>query len=76
MAAPRNPFNSRQTLTTKHGSYTYFSLDALKKQKVGHVDKLPCSIKVLLEAMLRNVDGFVVTDDDVVGLANYNAKIK
>ncbi|MFO0858164.1 MAG: aconitate hydratase AcnA [Phycisphaerales bacterium] len=74
MAAPRNPFNSRQTLTTKHGSYTYFSLDALKKQKVGHVDKLPCSIKVLLEAMLRNVDGFVVTDDDVVGLANYNAK--
>ena len=71
---PSNPFNSRKTLTTKHGSYTYFALDALKQQKIGHLDKLPYSIKVLLEAMLRNVDGFIVTDDDVVGLANYNAK--
>lgn len=32
------------------------------------------SIKVLLEAMLRNLDGFVVTADDVSGLANWNAK--
>ncbi len=69
-----NAFNSRKTLTTKHGTYTYYSLDALKQQRIGHVDKLPCSIKVLLESMLRNVDGFVVTQDDVAGLANWNAK--
>ncbi len=71
---PANPFNSRKTLTTKFGSYTYYSLDALKQQKVGNLDAMPFSIKVLLEAMLRNVDGFIVTDDDVVGLSNYNAK--
>jgi aconitate hydratase len=71
---PANPFNSRKTLTTKFGSYSYYSLDALKQQKVGNLDAMPFSIKVLLEAMLRNVDGFIVTDDDVVGLANYNAK--
>jgi len=74
MATPSSPFNSRRTLTTKFGTYTYFSLAALKDQKVGHVDKLPYSIKILLEAMLRNVDGFIVTQDDVAGMANWNAK--
>ncbi len=71
---PTNPFNSRSTLTTKHGSYTYFDLNALKSAKVGRVDRLPYSIKVLLESMLRHVDGFIVTQDDVAGLANWNAK--
>ncbi|MCC6428024.1 MAG: aconitate hydratase AcnA [Phycisphaerales bacterium] len=74
MSAPSNPFNSRRTLTTTHGEYAYFALDALKQARIGHVDKLPFSIKVLLESMLRNVDGFVVTQDDVAGLANWNAK--
>ncbi|MBM4108649.1 MAG: aconitate hydratase AcnA [Phycisphaerae bacterium] len=69
----RNPFNSRSTLTAAGRSYTYFDLNALVRQKVGHVSTLPYSIRVLLESMLRNVDGFVVTDDDVVGLANWNA---
>jgi aconitate hydratase len=71
---PTNPFNARKTLTTKFGTYTYYDLNALIAARVGHVAKLPYSIKVLLEAMLRNVDGFIVTDDDVVGLANWNAK--
>jgi aconitate hydratase len=71
---PASPFNARKTLTTKFGTYTYFDLHALAAAKIGHVDTLPFSIKVLLEAMLRNVDGFVVTTDDVVGLANWNAK--
>jgi aconitate hydratase len=69
-----NPFNARNTLSTKFGSYAYFDLNALVRANVGHVPKLPFSIRVLLEAMLRNLDGFVVTDDDVVGLANWNAK--
>ncbi len=70
----RNPFNSRSSLKTAHGTYTYFALDALTKAGIGHVSKLPYSIRVLLEAMLRNVDGFIVTQDDVAGLANWNAK--
>ncbi len=74
MSAPKNPFNAKRTLTTKHGTYTYFALDALKAAKVGHVDRLPFSIKVLLESMLRSVDGFVVNADDVTGLAAWNAK--
>ncbi len=71
---PSNPFNSRTTLKTSRGTYTYFDLNALKRANIGHLDKLPFSIKVLLESMLRNVDGFIVTQDDVAGLANWNAK--
>jgi len=74
MAARPDPFSARSTLKTAHGAYTYFALDSLKKKGIGHVDRLPYSIKVLLEAMLRNLDGFVVTADDVSGLANWNAR--
>jgi aconitate hydratase len=73
MSTPRpDPFQARQSFKTAHGTYTYFSLAALNK--VGKVDRLPYSIKVLLESMLRNLDGFIVTADDVAGLANWNAK--
>ncbi len=68
-----NPFNSRKTLQTKKGSYTYFDLGALEEQGLGSIARLPFSIRVLLEAMLRNVDGFVVTNDDVAGLARWDA---
>jgi len=70
-----DPFNARRTLKTTSGTeYTYFELGALTAQKIGRVDKLPFSIRVLLESMLRNLDGFIVTGDDVAGLANWNAK--
>jgi aconitate hydratase len=69
-----NPFNSKKTLTVNGKSYAYFDLNALVQQKVGHVARLPYSLRVLLEAMLRNVDGFVVNNDDVIGMANWNAK--
>ncbi len=70
----RNPFNSRRTLAVGGRSLVYYSLAALQDQRVGDVARLPYSLRVLLEAMLRNVDGFIVTDDDVSGLANWNAK--
>jgi aconitate hydratase len=69
-----DPFKARASLSTKTRTYTYYDLNALAKQRIGHVEKLPYSIRVLLESMLRNLDGFVVTADDVAGLANWNAK--
>ena len=71
---PANAFNARKTLAVHGTTYTYFDLNALSAAKIGRVERLPYSIKVLLEAMLRNVDGFIVTQDDVAGLANWNAK--
>jgi aconitate hydratase len=72
-ASERNPFGSRATLKTQSGEVTLFRLDALSKQGIGHVDKLPFSIKVLLEACLRNCDNFEVTETDVKNLAAWNA---
>ena len=53
--ATSNPFNSRSSLTTKYGTYTFFDLNALTRAKIGHVEKLPYSIKVLLESKVRNI---------------------
>src|SRR4051794_5684945 len=69
-----DPFKARSTLKTSGGEYTWYDLGALARQGIGRVPRLPFSIKVLLEAMLRNLDGFIVTADDVAGLANWNAK--
>jgi aconitate hydratase len=67
-------FGAAATLSTQLGQHTIYRLDALAKRGIGHVDKLPISIKVLLESTLRNLDNFVVNPDDVSGLAGWNAK--
>ncbi len=67
-----NPFNARETLQTPLGERTVYRLDALSG--LGEVASLPYCIKVLLEACLRNVDGFVVTEESVKALAAYDAR--
>ena len=67
-----NPFNSKAKLDTPFGEKTIYRLAALSH--LGDIDGLPYSIKVLLEACLRNVDGFSVTEEHVKQLAAYDAK--
>ncbi|MCC6357861.1 MAG: aconitate hydratase AcnA [Phycisphaerales bacterium] len=74
MATPQNPFGSRATLSTASGDVTLYRLDALEKAGVGPVSTLPYSIRVLLEAVLRNVDNFSVLEDHVKALANWTPK--
>ena len=69
----RNPFGTRSTLTTSQGKLEFFRLGALADAGVGDVHRLPMSIKVLLESVLRNVDGFTITEDDVRTLASWGA---
>jgi aconitate hydratase len=68
-----NPFGAEATLSTAAGNVKYFSLPKLIKDGIGDINTLPFSIRVLLEACLRNVDNFIVTADDVNNLANWNA---
>jgi aconitate hydratase len=68
----QDPFKARDTLATPHGQWTIHRLDALAK--LGAVESLPYCIKVLLESCLRNLDGFVVTEDAVRALAAYDAR--
>ncbi len=69
-----NPFGALDTFDTGSGRAQLYRLSRLEKTGVGRIDRLPFSIKVLFEAVLRNCDGYVVTEDDVHRLANYNAK--
>jgi len=70
----KDPFEARSVLQTKGGNVDIYRLDALPRRNVGHVEKLPYSIKVLLESALRNLDGFTVRQEDVTRLAAWNAK--
>jgi aconitate hydratase len=69
-----NPFGSQATLSTKAGDVKIFRLNRLTELGLGNLDKLPFSIKVLLESALRNMDNFAVTENDVKGIAAWNAK--
>ena len=67
-----DPFGARTALSTPLGQMHYYSLSALKK--FGDVDRLPYSIKVLLESVLRNVDGRVYTQEHVKAIAASDPK--
>src|SRR5476651_428498 len=68
-------FDSLQSTTTQSGQkVTYYSLPALEAAGVGPISKLPVSIRIVLEAVLRNFDGKRVSEHDVRTLANWNAK--
>ncbi|MDO5566773.1 MAG: aconitate hydratase AcnA, partial [Planctomycetia bacterium] len=66
-------FNSFRTFRVGDRSFGYYSLVALDEQGLMHLDRLPYSIRILLEAVLRNVDGFEVTKDDVTSLAHWSS---
>ena len=58
-------------LDTAAGKVSLYSLPALEKAGVGKLDRLPFSIRVLLENQLRHLDGKIVTEDDVQNLARW-----
>ena len=68
-----NPFNAAAKLTTSSGDVTIYRLRALEEAGLGDISTLPYSIRVLLESCLRNLDGFIVTEDDVKNIANWGA---
>ncbi len=62
-------FKSKKTLTVGDKTYTYYSLEAAAANGLGDVSRLPASLKVLLENMLRFEDGNTVTADDIKAFA-------
>ena len=68
-----DPFGARDQFDTGEGSATLYRLSKLEDAGIGQVSHLPFSIRVLLEAVLRNCDGFSVTEQDVKNLAAWNA---
>ena len=70
-----NAFSTiRQIIDTPLGKRTGFRLDALAAAGLGDVTNLPYCIKVLLEACLRHLDDFIVTQDHIRHIAKYDAR--
>jgi aconitate hydratase len=68
-----NSFGARATLDVGGRQYRYFRLDALSAEGVD-VSRLPYSLRILLENLLRTEDGVTVTRDDILALARWNPK--
>lgn len=66
-----NAFSVQSELNVNGKSYQYFRLQGLEENGVGHVSKLPFSIKVLLEAAVRQYDARAITDEHVKQLAKW-----
>ncbi len=71
MSATTNSFDAKATLTVGDASYEIFRLDAL--QSKFDIARLPFSLKILLENLLRNEDGEAIRAADVEALATWNA---
>ncbi|MBI4227137.1 MAG: aconitate hydratase, partial [Candidatus Omnitrophica bacterium] len=72
--APQDPFGARTVLPTPRGPVHIYRLQALAGAVGASLDHLPFSLRVLLENLLRQVDGFRVTADDVARLAGWQAQ--
>ena len=66
-----NPFAGRSTLEAAGKTYVYYPIAGLEKQGLGPVSKLPFSIKVLLEAAVRQFDGRAITEEHVKQIASW-----
>jgi aconitate hydratase len=65
----KDSFSARGALEVGGNEYEIYRLDAVKE---GHVDRLPYSLKILLENLLRHEDGRDVTREDILALANWD----
>src|SRR5436190_815549 len=72
MATQKRSFGALSTLSSKAGELKIFRLNRLNELGIGHLDKLPFSIKVLLESCLRNHDEFQVSESHINRLANWS----
>jgi aconitate hydratase len=74
MSTPHNLFNTLQSFDLGNGhTGQFYSLPALEKAGVGPISKLPVSVRLVLESVLRNCDGLKVQEANVRELANWKA---
>src|ERR1700733_5192852 len=73
MSQPENSFGSQSQLKTGNRTYEIFRLDVLEKKGI-QLSRLPYSLRILLENLLRQEDGKSVTADDIEFLAKWDPK--
>jgi aconitate hydratase len=73
-ASMQDSFSVRKTLSVNAKNYTYFSLPSLNENI--DISRLPFSLKILLENLLRHEDGVDITHSDIKALANWDPQAK
>jgi aconitate hydratase len=69
---PHNLFNSLQSFAPTTGKTgQFYSLPQIEKEGIGPISRLPVSIRIVLESVLRNFDGEKITEEDVRSVANW-----
>ncbi len=68
MTSGTDSLKTRRTLSAAGRDYDYFSLEAAAAAGLGDISRLPCSLKILLENLLRHEDGGTVTVDDAMAV--------
>ena len=71
MNAYKDVFSARATLKGAYGTINYFRLESLAQRGVQGLARLPFTVKIILENMLRHADGELVTEEDVFSLAHW-----
>jgi aconitate hydratase len=66
-----NSFNARTTLSAGGKTYTYFDLNRASANGLGDISRLPVSLKVLLENLLRTEDGVAVKKADILAMTSW-----
>ncbi|OIU71917.1 aconitate hydratase AcnA [Rossellomorea aquimaris] len=74
--AKNDVFNARSSFELEGKRYHYYRLKALEEAGVSNINRLPYSVKVLLESVLRQFDGRVISKEHVENLANWGASSK
>ncbi|HJT33733.1 MAG TPA: aconitase family protein, partial [Pirellulales bacterium] len=69
----RDPFGARDTFNTGHGQAAIYRLSKLEQAGLSRIAELPFSIRILLEACLRQCDGYQVTEQHVRDVAGWRA---
>ena len=72
MAANNDEFGARTELESSSGSGAIYRIEKLQEDGIAEVGRLPYSIKILLEAALRQCDGFEITREDVERIAKWS----
>src|SRR5436305_14722096 len=71
MTTQNDVFGARTTLKGVSDNIIYYQLDALTKRGITGLERLPFTVKIILENLLRHAGGELVTEDDVLSLARW-----
>ena len=71
MSKSNDVFNARSSFQSGGETYHYYALEALEKAGLGQISKLPFSVRVLLESVLRQYDDYVIKKEHVENLAQW-----